>query len=205
MPSVEKMSIKPFLSRGIASSLERMALTPFLSRGNRLWDIQEPFEGMLTFLDHSPGLSLARDAQAVASTNVDWKETQTEHVFKADLPGLKKEEIQVQVEDGRTLRISGERNREEVQNSDTWHRVERSRGQFMRRFRLPENTNLDQIRANVENGVLTVAVPKVQAKRSQTRNIEIGGQESAGARQIKEPQDGATNGSHGERSYVSAQ
>lgn len=175
-----------------------MALTPFLGRGNSVWGVQDPFEAMVTFLDHSPGLSFARDAQAVASTNVDWKETQTEHVFKADLPGLRKEEIQVQVEDGRTLRISGERNKEEVQETDTWHRVERSRGQFMRRFRLPENANVDHIKASVDNGVLTIRVPKADPKRSQTRSIEIGGEGSNHAPQIEVGREGATHGQQGE-------
>ena len=154
----------------------------------------------MTFLDHSPGVSFARDARAVASTSVDWKETPTEHVFKVDLPGLKKEEIQVQVEDGRTLRISGERNKEEVHKSDTWHRVERSRGQFMRKFRLPENANVDHIKASVDNGVLTVIVAKVDPKRSQTRSIEIGGEGTAGA-----PQIAAATGHHRETAETAEQ
>ena len=48
---------------------------------------------MVSMFDNAPATSFAKDAQAVASTNVDWKETATEHVFKADLPGLRKEDV----------------------------------------------------------------------------------------------------------------
>ncbi|KAJ7567425.1 hypothetical protein O6H91_02G146300 [Diphasiastrum complanatum] len=51
----------------------------------------------------APSREFAQDGCAIASTRVDWVETSEAHVFKADLPGLKKEEIKVQVEDGRTL------------------------------------------------------------------------------------------------------
>ncbi|KAK2637451.1 hypothetical protein Ddye_032243 [Dipteronia dyeriana] len=58
--------------------------------------------------------SVARETSAIANTRIDWKETPEAHVFKADLPGLKKEEVKVEVEeDGRVLQISGERNREQ--------------------------------------------------------------------------------------------
>ncbi|KAI8023842.1 hypothetical protein LOK49_LG03G03597 [Camellia lanceoleosa] len=82
-------------------------------------------------------------------------------MFKADLPGLK-EEVTVEIqEDDRVLQISGERNFEE-ENNDTWHRVERSSGRFTRRFRLLENAKMDEVKASMENGILTVTVPKVE-------------------------------------------
>jgi len=96
-------------------------------------------------------------------------------VFKADLPGLRKEDVKVQIEDGCMLSISGQRQKEVVQKTDTWHRVERSSGQFMRKFRLPENANLDHITAKVDSGVLTVVVPKLEKEKLGPRRIEIGG------------------------------
>ncbi|GFP86331.1 17.6 kDa class i heat shock protein 3 [Phtheirospermum japonicum] len=59
-------------------------------------------------------------------------------------PGLKKEEVKVEVEDGNVLQISGERSGEKEEKNDKWHRVERSSGKFLRRFRLPENAKLDE-------------------------------------------------------------
>ncbi|KAM3739899.1 hypothetical protein ACB098_08G057800 [Castanea mollissima] len=97
------------------------------------------------------------------------------HVFKADLPGLNKEEVKVEVEDDRVLQISRERIVEKEEKKDTWHRVERSSGKFLRRFRLPENAKMDQIKAAMENDVLTVTVPKVEVKKPDVKSIEISG------------------------------
>ncbi|KAL6570405.1 hypothetical protein OROMI_014919 [Orobanche minor] len=119
--------------------------------------------------------SSSSETSQIAATRIDWKETPEAHVFKADVPGLKKEEIKVEVEDGNVLQISGERSREKEEKSDTWHRLERSSGKFLRRFRLPENAKLDQIKATMENGVLTVAVPKEETQKPQVKAIEISG------------------------------
>lgn len=113
------------------------------------------------------------ESSAIANTRVDWKETPAAHVFNVDLPGLKKEEVKVEVEDGRVLQISGERTKEQEQKDDRWHRVERSTGKFMRRFRLPENAKMDQVKAAMENGVLTVTVPKEEDKKPQVKSIQI--------------------------------
>ena len=96
-------------------------------------------------------------------------------MLKADIPGLNKEEVKVEVEDDRVLRISGERKIEKEDKNDTWHRVERSSGKFLRSFRLPENAKMDQIKAAMENGVLTVTVPKAEVKKSDVKAIEISG------------------------------
>lgn len=134
-------------------------------------DIWDPFEGFSSSVANIP--SSARETSALANTRIDWKETPEAHVFKADLPGLKKEEVKVEVEDGRVLQISGERSREQEEKNDKWHRVERSSGKFMRRFGLPENAKMDQIRASMENGVLTVTVPKEDVKKPEVKAIDI--------------------------------
>jgi len=102
---------------------------------------------------------------------VDWKETPEAHVFKADLPGMKKEEVKVEIENDRVIQISGERSVEKEDKNDQWH----SSGKFMRRFRLPENDKMDQVKAAMENGVLTVIVPKEEIKKPEVKTIDISG------------------------------
>ncbi|CAM0872445.1 unnamed protein product [Alopecurus aequalis] len=145
-------------------------------------DLFDPFDGFPLGSGSSSGGSLfpsfpraSSETAAFVGARIDWKETPEAHVFKADVPGLKKEEVKVEVEDGNVLQISGERNKEQEEKSDTWHRVERSSGKFLRRFRLPENAKADQIKASMENGVLTVTVPKEEAKKADVKSIRISG------------------------------
>ncbi|KAK2644951.1 hypothetical protein Ddye_020146 [Dipteronia dyeriana] len=91
-----------------------------------------------------------QEASGLVNTHVDWKKTPEAYVLKADLPGMKKEEVKVEVEDDRVLLISGERNVVKEDKNDTWHRVERSSDKFSRRFRLSENVKMDQIKALME-------------------------------------------------------
>ena len=81
----------------------------------------------------------------------------------------------MEVEEGRILQISGDRKVEKEEKNDKWHRVERSSGQFMRRFSLPENVKEDEVKAAMENGVLTVTVPKAKVKKSDVKAIDISG------------------------------
>ncbi|KAM0990061.1 hypothetical protein ACFX13_008735 [Malus domestica] len=85
--------------------------------------------------------------------------------FKVDLPGIKKEEVKVEFEDGRVMQISGERSREQEDTNDKWHRVEMSSGKFIRRLMLPENTKIDQVKVAMEKRVLTVIVCKEEKRR----------------------------------------
>ncbi|CAN6289927.1 unnamed protein product [Urochloa humidicola] len=142
-------------------------------------DLWDPFQGF-PFASGSgslfPRISPDSDTAAFAGARIDWKETPEAHVFKADVPGLKKEEVKVEVEDGNVLQISGERNKEQEEKNDKWHRVERSSGKFLRRFRLPENAKTEQISASMENGVLTVTVPKEEeVKKPEVKPVQITG------------------------------
>ncbi|XP_010455424.1 PREDICTED: 18.1 kDa class I heat shock protein-like [Camelina sativa] len=159
-----------------------MSLIPSIFGGRRTnvfdpfsQDIWDPFEGLFTPSSALANAASARDVAAFTNAKVDWKETPEAHVFKADLPGLKKEEVKVEVEDKNVLQISGERSKENEEKNDTWHRVERASGKFMRRFRLPENAKMEEVKATMENGVLTVMVPKAPEKKPQVKSIDISG------------------------------
>ncbi|KAK7400613.1 hypothetical protein VNO78_11831 [Psophocarpus tetragonolobus] len=149
-----------------------MSLIPSIFSGRRS-NVFDPFS--LDMWDPLKGFHFSADNSALVNIRVDWKETPEAHVFKADIPGLKKEEVKVHIEDDRFLHISGERNVEKEDKNDTWHRVERSSGKFVRKFRLPDNAKVDQVKASVENGVLTVTVPKEEVKKPDVKAIEISG------------------------------
>ena len=89
--------------------------------------------------------------------------------------GIKKGELKIKLERGRVLQISGERNREEEQKNDKWHRVERSHGKFRRRFRLPKKAKVEEVKATIKSGVLTVTVAKKPKPKPAVRDIEISG------------------------------
>lgn len=150
-----------------------MSLIPSIFGGRRTnvfdpfsLDIWDPFDGLLTSV---------HETSSFANARIDWKETPEAHVFKADLPGLKKEEVKVEVEEGRVLQISGERSVEKEDKNEKWHRVERGRGKFLRRFWLPQDAKVDEVKASMENGVLTVTIPKVPEPKPQVKSVEITG------------------------------
>lgn len=92
--------------------------------------------------------------------------------LQLELPGMKPENVEVSVE-GNQLTISGERKYEHEDESDGYRRIERSYGSFTRSFNLPAHAQLDDIDAEMQNGVLNVRVPKAQ--KANKRRIAIGG------------------------------
>ncbi|KAJ8464509.1 hypothetical protein OPV22_027061 [Ensete ventricosum] len=90
----------------------------------RLWHPLDcvPFGSSSLLPFPRPPSALVSEASALLSTLVEWKETPEAHVIINDLPGLKKEEVKVDVEDGRILQINGKKRDEEEDKTGTWHR-----------------------------------------------------------------------------------
>jgi HSP20 family protein len=101
---------------------------------------------------------------------MDLVETEDDLVLRADLPGLDRGDVEIEVKDG-VLTISGERKAQHEEKREGFHRVERSFGRFSRSLELPKGVDPDSISANFERGVLEVRMPK-PAERKPTR-IEI--------------------------------
>ncbi|KAI3983350.1 hypothetical protein MKX01_013417 [Papaver californicum] len=127
---------------------------------------------------NTPSRKYVRDAKAMAATPADIKEYPDSYVFVLDMPGLKSEEITVQVEDNNVLVVTGMRQREDEKEKEIKYlRMERRIGKFMRRFILPENANADTISAVCVDGVLTITVqkfPPPEPKKPRTIQVQIG-------------------------------
>jgi HSP20 family protein len=103
------------------------------------------------------------------SPAVDIYETDEKMVIKAELPGLKKEDIDIEVRDN-TLTLKGERKFEKEIKQENYHRVERAYGSFQRSFTLPGTVKQEAIEATFKDGILEVSLPKAEeAKPKQIR------------------------------------
>jgi HSP20 family protein len=145
----------------------RMAITRFepfrelaavQARLNRIFN--EPYE---------PGDDTLARADWVPAVDV-FENAQHELVLKADLPGVKKEEIDLKVENN-TLTIRGERKREAEVKEEGYHRVERTSGAFARSFTLPQTVSAEGIKAEFKDGVLTVTLPA--REEAKPRQVQI--------------------------------
>lgn len=101
---------------------------------------------------------------------VDIREEDDRFLLIADIPGVKRDDVEVTLEDG-VLTIKGERRTETEETREGFHRKERVHGSFLRQFTLPDTVNPDSISANVTDGVLEIGIPK-QA-RPEPRKIAI--------------------------------
>jgi HSP20 family protein len=93
------------------------------------------------------------------SPDFDVKETKDAYLFKADVPGIREHDLEVTMT-GDRLTVSGKRDEEKEEKADRYYTYERHHGSFTRTFRLPEGADVDELRASLEHGVLTVTVPK---------------------------------------------
>jgi HSP20 family protein len=149
-----------------------------------LWqtDRQNPFRTMSRLqrqfdrvFDDLVAGNLSSEVPALAAAiqpACDIEETDAHYLMSFDMPGMRREDIQIAFSEGQ-LRVSGERKdeREKEKKDGSKYRSERYYGALERIFTLPQNVNADQIEAHFENGVLHVAIPK--AKLIQPKHIPI--------------------------------
>jgi len=139
------------------------------------WTVAAPdFKNLQTQLNRifEPFARMAPDEDLATGTwvpPVDVAETQETILVRAEVPGMKQEEIGIEFENG-ILTIKGERKIEKNGDGMTWHRVERTYGNFVRSFTLPRTVDPERISATYRDGVLEIEVPKKEeAKPKQIR------------------------------------
>jgi HSP20 family protein len=150
----------------------------------------EPFRDLLTTQDRFNRLFNETFSNVFGSGEgrvgwnpaVDIYETDHDLVFKAELPGVDPKDVDVRVEDG-TLYLKGERKQASEVKEGSYHRVERSYGSFTRTFALPNSVNLENIKADYKDGVLTLTMAKREEAKPKTIKISVGeGTQAAAAR-----------------------
>ncbi len=119
------------------------------------WD---PFREMTPYIPQMP-------AGFIPSFEI--KESKDAYIFKADLPGVKESDLEVSVT-GNRLSVSGKREAEKEEKTDTYYTCERSYGEFSRSFTLPDGVDMSAVNADLKEGVLTISVkktPEAQPKK----------------------------------------
>jgi len=105
---------------------------------------------------------------------VNTREDENAYVVEIDIPGVKKEDIKVNIDPEKgTLTVSGERKFKEEVKKEDYYKIESSYGKFMRTFSLPENVDSDNIDAKTEDGVLVITLPKVKKEEKEVKEIPI--------------------------------
>ena len=126
------------------------------------------------------------------SPSVDIYEGKDEIVLEAELPGMKIEDVDVSIENN-VITVRGERRFEKKDESDNYHRVERSYGGFTRSFSLPRNVVGNEAKADFKNGLLRVSLPKREEEKA--RKIQITGEDVSESKSIEtEVKSEAANG-----------
>jgi HSP20 family protein len=147
-----------------------MAITPTTNR----WTQADPF-GLLDQVFGNTGARTGGNLMRAPETDV--VETEREIRVHVEMPGLKRDNIEVDVENN-VLTIRGEKREERTEGQDgRYHLAERRYGTFARSFVLPRDVDADGIQAAFEDGVLTVRIPK--SERARRRKIDVGGTDNA--------------------------
>ena len=149
-----------------------MLVTRYNPRTN-LSSFRNSFNLFNTMLDEFEKTNTESGFKADFTPAINTREGEFAYHVEVDLPGMKKEDIEIQVEDN-TLVISGERKVKEEIKEENYYKIESSFGKFSRSFSLPEDADIEQIHAESQDGVLEVVVPKLEVQKvDKVKKIQI--------------------------------
>ena len=136
----------------------------------RMQEFRKGFDMLNTMLDE---FSQKEQSEFDFNPTINTREGEDAYYLEVDLPGLKKDEIDIRIEDN-TLIISGERRVKNEMKRENYYKIESSFGKFSRSFALPDDIDVDKINAESENGVLEIVVPKLEvAEVEKVKKITI--------------------------------
>ena len=133
---------------------------------DELMDFRSRFNSLLSEFDDK------ESSLSGFTPTVNTREGEFAYHVDADLPGVKKENIKIDVKDN-ILTISGERHHKEEVKEEDYHRIETSFGKFERNFTLPKGSDTENISASNKDGVLEVVIPKLKSETEKTKSIEV--------------------------------
>jgi HSP20 family protein len=144
-----------------------------LIRWDPFGDVDRLFNRLMPSALVRPQLGLEGNGRKLEwAPSADISETDKEYVIRAELPAVKKEDVQVTLEQG-MITIKGERKQQKEDKNEKFHRVENFYGSFERSFSLPENVNADAIRCDSKDGILTVHIPKAETQKQKPKQISV--------------------------------
>jgi HSP20 family protein len=134
--------------------------------------MDDVFSRFPNLLGRWPRVSANPEASLDWSPSVDISETGQEYLIRATLPAVKKEDVEITVDDG-MLTLSGERRQQGEQEDEKFHKVESFYGPFSRTFALPDAIDAAAIRAESKEGMLTIHVPKTRLEARKPTTIKV--------------------------------
>jgi HSP20 family protein len=136
----------------------------------------DPFQGLRLFEDAVTRLMSEPSAGRPWAPAVDILETEDAITLKADVPDVNLNDLDIRVENN-TLTVKGQRKFEKNDNVKGWHRIERSYGDFVRSFALPNTVDTEKVAADYKNGVLSISLPKKEAAKPRQVKVAVNGGE----------------------------
>jgi HSP20 family protein len=165
--------------RNVEEVANRLAASPFTFMRRFSEEMDRLFEdfglgrGLLT-----PMLDKAQLPQGLWSPQVEILERDNQLVMRADLPGLTRDDVNIEL-DNDGITIEGERKNENEEKGEGYYRSERSYGKFYRRIPMPEGVKAEDAKATFNNGVLEITMPAPKREQRKPRRLEISGHEQA--------------------------
>ncbi|KAI9015461.1 17.6 kDa heat shock protein [Hyaloraphidium curvatum] len=174
---LDPFTMADYMDRRIEEALGGRRTTPAIPAGSRAIEGGEEGQGgdagQQQVAARTPG-AIRNRFLAGRGFKVDVSETPQTYIVRADLPGVDKKDVKIEISDDEDLMtIQAEKREEKREDNESRHVVERSYGSFTRTFRLPENLNVDDCKTSFNNGVLELVFGKKQEEKKEPKRITI--------------------------------